>query len=207
MDQKLTLPRFFMNAFFKKALILLLSASIIGLTIFFSLGFLVSQYESKPEKVDVIIVLGGDDGLRVEQGGKLYNAGYAPNILVTGIDIRYYRPSQPNWRERRLMELGVPETAITVDTRSETTWEEAVNSVETMTEKGWKSAIVVSDPPHMFRLFHTWSKAARGTQKKFILVSTKPEWWHTLLWWGNKTSYRFVISEVQKSLYYALVHF
>ncbi len=196
-----------MNAFFKKSLILLLSASIIGLTIFFSLGFLVSQYESKPEKADVIIILGGDDGLRVEQGGKLYNAGYAPNILVTGIDIRYYRPSQPNWRERRLMELGVPETAITVDTRSETTWEEAVNSVDTMTEKGWNSAIVVSDPPHMFRLFHTWSKAVGETQKKFILVSTKPEWWHPLLWWGDKTSYRFVISEVQKSLYYALVHF
>lgn len=196
-----------MNAFFKKSLILLLTASIIGLTAFFSLGSLVSHYGGKPEKADVIIVLGGDDGLRVEQGGELYKAGYAPNILVTGIDSRYYRPSQPNWRERRLMELGIPEKAIIVDTRSETTWEEALNSVETMTKKGWKSAIVVSDPPHMFRLYHTWSIAVKDSPKQFTLVSTKPDWWHPLLWWGNKTSYRFVLSEVQKNLYYALVHF
>lgn len=196
-----------MKALFKKTLALLLTASILGLTAFFSLGYLVSYHAGKPEKADVIIVLGGDDGLRVEHGGRLYKEGYAPNILVTGIDIRYYKPSQPNWRERRLMEAGVPENAIFIDTRSETTWEEARNSVEMMTEKDWKSAIVVSDPPHMFRLHHTWNKAAEGSHKNIVLVSTQPEWWHPLLWWSNKTSYRFVISEVQKSLYYALVHF
>lgn len=196
-----------MNAFLKKTLILLLSASVIGLTVFFSLGFLVSYHGGKPEKADVIIILGGDDGLRVEKGGELYNEGYALNILVTGIDSRYYKPTQPNWRERRLQELGIPETAIGVDTRSETTWEEALNSVETMTEKGWKRAIVVSDPPHMFRLYHTWSRAVESSPKKIILVSTKPEWWHPMFWWSNNTSYRFVVSEVQKSFYYAIVHF
>ncbi|MCG8345465.1 MAG: YdcF family protein [Chlorobiales bacterium] len=196
-----------MSAFFKKSLILLFAASIIGLTAFFSLGSLVSHYEGKPEKANVIIVLGGDDGLRVEQGGELYKAGYAPNILVTGIDRKYYRPSYPDWREKRLMELGIPEEAILVDVWSETTWDEARNSVKMMSKKGWKSAIVVSDPPHMFRLYHTWSRAMEGSPKKFVLVSTKPQWWNPLLWWSNKTSYRFVVSEVQKNLYYAVVYF
>ena len=196
-----------MTACFKKTMMLLLSASIIGLAAFFSLGLLISYHAGTPEKADVIVVLGGDDGLRVEHGGKLYNEGYAPNILVTGIDQKYYTPSQPNWRELRLMEAGIPEKAIIIDTSSETTWEEALNSVEMMKEKGWKSAIVVSDPPHMFRLYHTWNKAIEGSSKKIMLVSTKPEWWHPLLWWSNKTSYRFVVSEVQKNLYYALVHF
>ncbi|WP_294347273.1 YdcF family protein [Prosthecochloris sp.] len=198
---------FVMKAFFKKILTLLVIASIIGVTAFSSLGFLVSLYEGTPEKADVIIVLGGDDGLRVKQGGELYKAGYAPNILVTGIDSRYYKPSQPNWRERRLLDIGIPERAIMVDIRSETTWEEAMNSVETMTEKGWKKAIVVSDPPHMFRLHHTWKRAVEDSQKKIILISTQPEWWHPLFWWSNKTSYRFVVSELQKNLYYAVVHF
>lgn len=196
-----------MAAFFKKTMMLLLSASVIGLTVFFSLGFLASYHGGKPEKADVIIVLGGDDGLRVEKGGRLYNEGYAPNVLVTGIDSRYYKPTQPNWRERRLSELGIPEEAILIDTNSETTWEEARNSIERMKQKEWNSAIVVSDPPHMFRLYHTWSRAVEGSSKKIILVPTEPEWWSPLLWWQNKTSYRFVVSEFQKTLYYAFVHF
>lgn len=196
-----------MAAFFKKTMMLLLSASIIGLAVFFSLGFLASYHGGKPEKADVIIVLGGDDGLRVKKGGQLYNDGYAPNILVTGIDSRYYNPTQPNWRERRLSELGIPEEAILIDISSETTWEEARNSVERMKQKKWSRAIVVSDPPHMFRLYHTWNRAVEGSSKKIILVPTEPEWWNAMLWWQNKTSYRFVISEVQKTLYYAFVHF
>ena len=125
-----------MKASLKKTLILLLTASTIGLTSFISLGFLVSYHGGKPKKSDIIIVLGGDDGLRVEQGGELFKAGYARNILVTGIDRKYYRPSYPGWREKRLIKLGIPEEAILVDAWSETTWDEALNSVEMMSEKG-----------------------------------------------------------------------
>ena len=196
-----------MKAFFKKTLLLLFMASIIGLAAFFSLGFLVSHYEGKPEKADVIIVLGGDDGLRVEKGGELYKAGYAPHILVTGIDSRYYRPSKPNWRERRLIQFGIPEKAINIDTTSETTWDEALNSVETMKKNGWSKAIVVSDPPHMLRLYYTWNRALEGSSQTVVLVSTRPEWWDPLLWWDNRTSYKFVISEIQKNIYYSVVYF
>ncbi len=195
-----------MKAFFKQTLIALLAAGAIGGTFFLSLGLLVSHHESKPEKADVIVVLGGDNGPRVEKGGELYKAGYAPHVLVTGIDSRYYRSSRPDWRERRLKELGIPEKAISVDTKSETTWDEALNSVETMKQKGWSRAIVVSDPPHMLRLHYTWSKAVEGSSKSFVLVSTRPDWWQPMLWWNNETSRRFVISEVQKNIYYAIVH-
>lgn len=196
-----------MKASLNKALLLLLTASIIGGTFFLSLGVLVSRYDSKPEKADVIIVLGGDDGLRIEKGGELYNMGYAPHVLLTGIDPKYYRQEKPNWREKRLHEFGIPKKAINVDIRSETTWDEALNSVEIMTQKGWKSAIVVSDPPHMLRLHNTWKRAFKRSSKTFILVATAPEWWHPILWWRNETSYRFVTSEIKKNLYYAVVYF
>jgi len=196
-----------MKAFLKKAFLLLLTSSVIGGIVFAGLGFLVSSYESKPEKADVIIVLGGDDGPRVDKGGRLFNAGFAPNVVLTGIDSRYYRPSRPNWRERRLTEAGVPKKAINVDTSSETTWEEALNSVAMMKEKGWNSAIVVSDPPHMLRLHSTWKRAFKGSSKSFILVATSPEWWEPLFWWQNETSYRFVISEIKKNVYYRVVYF
>ncbi len=196
-----------MKLFLKLALFFLLSISAVAGISFLSLGFLVSQHASNPEKSDVIIVLGGDNGLRVRKGAELYRAGYANHIILTGIDERFYRPAHPNWRERRMITLGVPKNAMKVDTKSKTTWEEAENTSKTMKKNGWESAIVVSDPPHMLRLHQTWSRAFEGSSKKFILVSTSPKWWDRVLWWKNKQSYQFVISEIKKNLFYAAVHY
>ena len=196
-----------MKGFIKLTIIVLLSTSALAITFFLSLGLLVSRYAGTPEKTDVIIVLGGDNGLRVNKGAELYNAGYASHVILTGIDERFYHPSHPNWRERRMMELGVPKKAIKVDAKSTTTWEEALNTSNTMEKKGWKSVIVVSDPPHMLRLHQTWKRAFEGSSKKFILVSTKPTWWHPFSWWENNKSYQFVISEIKKNIFYIAVHY
>ena len=196
-----------MRVFFKLILIFLLSVCSAAAIVFLSLGFIVSQHAGNPEKSDVIIVLGGDNGLRVRKGAELYKAGYATHIILTGIDERFYHPNHPNWRERRMMEFGVPKSAIKVDARSTTTWEEAENTSDTMEENGWKSAIVVSDPPHMLRLHQTWSIAFEESSKKFILVPTNPFWWHPLIWWNNDKSYQFVINEIKKNLFYALVYY
>jgi uncharacterized SAM-binding protein YcdF (DUF218 family) len=196
-----------MKLFVKLTLTVLFSVSIAGALFFFSLGFLVSLHASLPEKSDVIIVLGGDNGLRVRKGAELYSAGYASNVILTGIDERFYHRGHPNWRERRMIAFGVPKKAIKIDSKSKTTWEEAENTSKTMNEKGWKSAIVVSDPPHMLRLHQTWSKAFEGSSKKFILVPTNPSWWHKALWWKNRQSYQFVINEIKKNLFYAAIYY
>lgn len=196
-----------MKAVIKYFLLFIIIASSLCATLYLGLGVLVSCYASKPVNADVIIVLGGDSGLRVKRGAELFKAGYAKSILLTGIDSRYYQPSHPNWRERKLMALGVPKNAINVDTWSETTWEEAENAADTMDKMGWKTALIVSDPPHMLRLHQCWAKAFAGTSKHFILVPTSPEWWNPILWWENKVSYRFVISEVKKNVFYLVMYY
>lgn len=196
-----------MKPFFKLILFFIFSISISAALLFLSLGLLVSQHASNPEKSDVIIVLGGDNGLRVRKGAELYKAGYSSHIILTGIDERFYHPGHPNWRERRMIALGIPKKAIKVDTKSKTTWEEAENTSNTMEKNGWKSAIVVSDPPHMLRLHQTWSRAFKGSSKKIILVSTNPSWWHRIIWWKNRQSYQFVISEIKKNLFYAAIYY
>ena len=196
-----------MKRFIKLALIFCLSAGTAAALFFLSLGILVSQHATNPEKSDVIVVLGGDSGLRVRKGAELYNAGYAAHVVLTGIDERFYRPAHPNWRERRMRELGVPKKAIIIDAKSKTTWDEAINTSKTMESNGWQRAIVVSDPPHLLRLHQTWSRAFEGSPKTFILVSTNPLWWHRVLWWKDRESYQFVISEIKKNIFYAAVHY
>ncbi|MDP8306352.1 MAG: YdcF family protein [Candidatus Chlorobium antarcticum] len=189
------------------ALRLFLLITAIGALGFFFLGFLVSFHAAAPVISDVIIVLGGDSGRRVKHGAELYKAGYGSSVVLTGIDKRFYRKGHLNWRERRMKALGVPLKAVLVDTESETTWDEAVNSIALMKKKGWQSALVVSDPPHMLRLQKTWKTAFEGTDRTFVLTATKPEWWDPLLWWKNPISYRFVISEVKKNLFYAVMYY
>jgi uncharacterized SAM-binding protein YcdF (DUF218 family) len=196
-----------MIRFLKKAIRFCFWTSATVAITFTSLGVLVSHYASEPEKADVIVVLGGDNGLRVAKGAALYRAGYAEHIILTGIDGRFYRPNHPNWRERRMMVLGVPREAIKVDATSQTTWEEAVNTANMMEQKGWRSAIIVSDPPHLLRLYQTWSRAFKRSSKRFLLVPTAPSWWHQIFWWRTDKSYQFVISEIQKNLFYVVVHY
>ncbi|MEI6691844.1 MAG: YdcF family protein [Chlorobium sp.] len=196
-----------MKVLFKLALYFFGSVLVAAAIFFLSLGFIVSQHAGNPEKCDVIIVLGGDNGLRVRKGAELFKAGYASHIILTGIDERFYNPNHPNWRERRTMMLGVPKKAIEVDALSSTTWEEAENTSDTMEDRGWKSALVVSDPPHLLRLYQTWSKAFEGSSKKFILVPTSPAWWHKVFWWGNEKSFQFVMNEIKKNLFYAVVYY
>jgi uncharacterized SAM-binding protein YcdF (DUF218 family) len=196
-----------MKAVVKFACKAFLTLTAAALLIFITLGFVVSHYSRSPKKADVIVVLGGDNGLRIHKGAELYKAGYSRHILLTGIDERFYRPGHPNWRERMIVSLGVPKNAIKVDTSSKTTWEEAVNSSETMKKRGWKSALVVSDPPHMLRLHQTWKKAFEGTTNIFIPVATEPPWWNPLLWWKNRKSFQFVISEMKKNLFYTVMYY
>lgn len=196
-----------MKTFLKFSLIVILTLSALCGALYLGLGYIVSFHASRPAKADLIVILGGDDGLRVRKGAELYRMGYSGNILLTGLDIRYYRANHPNWRERRLMERGVPRKRIIVDTWSQSSWEEAENTAELMDKRGWKSVIVVSDPPHMFRLNRTWKKVFADSEKQFILVSTRPEWWHPLGWWKNEISYRFVISEIKKSIFYLFVYY
>ncbi|MDT9547147.1 MAG: YdcF family protein [Chlorobium sp.] len=196
-----------MKGLFTTLLKLFLLITAVGALGFLCLGFIVSYHGAAPVKSDVIIVLGGDSGRRVQHGASLYKEGYGARVLLTGIDRRFYRKGHLNWRERRMKALGVPLNAVLIDTQSETTWEEAVNSSALMKKRGWRTALVVSDPPHMLRLQKTWETAFEGTGFTFVLTATKPEWWDPFIWWRNPISYRFVISEVKKNLFYAVMYY
>jgi uncharacterized SAM-binding protein YcdF (DUF218 family) len=196
-----------MKAFIKFAIVTLVSIIITAVFLFAGLGFIVSYFAGKPEKSDVIVVLGGDNGLRIRKGAELYKAGYADYILLTGIDEQFYRPGHPNWREKLIVSLGVPKKAVKVDTKSKTSWEEALNASETMNREDWQKALVVSDPPHMLRLHQTWKKAFDGTSRTFILVSTNPPWWDPVCWWKEKKSFQFVINEMKKNMFYSIMYY
>ena len=136
--------------------------------------------------------------------------GGGPERFATGLELAKSRNTQslllihPALGQVKMARatLGVDGAAVFTEERSISSLDEAVYSRAWMETKGVKQVLVVSDPPHMLRLWYTWSRVFSGSELRFSLVPTHPAWWSTWRWWANDKSRFFVGSEALKLVYY-----
>ena len=114
----------------------------------------------RAQTADCIIVLGA----RVHAGGKassslrervvkaveLYHAGHSAQLIFTG-GLGDHPPEEARVAAQLARSLGVPQSAITLEPQSHSTWENAVNAARLCRARGWQRVIVVSDPFHLWR--------------------------------------------------------
>ena len=181
--------------------LLLIVAPVAG---FLGAGHFLEAPAQSPVKADLMVALGGDNGARADRVLELYREGFAPRILLTGPEGAYskIRPSLLRWRTRYLIEEGVPEKALLIDSRAKSSWEEAVNALQLMREMKLDRVLVVSDPPHMRRLSWVWGKVFAGSGKEFVLVASYMEDWDVAHWWRTSANAQFVFGEYIKLAYY-----
>ena len=163
---------------------------------------------SAPAQADLMVVLGGDSGDRVLIAARLYAAGIAPRVLITGLEEspREVRRAYLHWREQVLAEAGVPPERLEHDAESNNSWEEAVNTRRLMQARGWRRVLVVSDPYHMRRLSWTWRRVFEGSGLEYSLVAASPAFWKPDEWWRDEKSGQAVIVEYIKLAYYLAKH-
>ena len=168
----------------------------LALTGFFSAGVLVSAPAEVPRPVDVVVVLGGEGGVdgRYARGRDLVLAGYSKRLMLV-----YPSPAQVKDAKTK-----VPGLEIVASTQGPGSWGEAIEVRERMQAGGLRTAMVVSDPPHMLRLRYTWGSVLRGTGLHYTLVATSPPWWPGWRWWRNQQASDFVGNEVLKLGYYVV---
>ena len=102
---------------------------------------------------------------RLEHALQLYHHGIAPMILTLGGSEPGDAYSEGQVGELFLMANGVPERSIIAETESRNTEEQAQRIVEIARTNGFRTAVVVSDPTHMFRIheicraegLHVWT--------------------------------------------------
>lgn len=178
---------------------------------FLSLFFLVRQAGSyvsgpvdTPTKADLIVTLGGDAGERIVQASNLYVGRYAPRVLLTGLEFgsEQTRGHYLEWRTAFLLEQMVPRDVIYFDLQSRNTWEEARNTRRLMETNGWRTVLVVSDPPHLRRLSWVWGKVFDGSPLQYRLVAAPMAAWDAPHWWRHEASAQFVLMELIKLAYY-----
>jgi uncharacterized SAM-binding protein YcdF (DUF218 family) len=112
------------------------------------------------QAADAIVVLGA----RVQADGQpgsdltsrtyhavdLWLAGYAPHIICTG-GFKNERLSAAAVCRRFAVELGVPADRIYLADGSSNTIEDAASTAQVMAAQGWRKAILVSHPLHLYR--------------------------------------------------------
>jgi uncharacterized SAM-binding protein YcdF (DUF218 family) len=123
----------------------------------------------RAQAADVIIVLGA--GLRRDNtpgpaltrrtlhGANLWKQGLAPVIICAGGKPGNRTRSEADACAELLRGQGIPDSAIILEERSRSTEENALYSRELMDARGWQTAILVSDPYHLFRANDIFSGA------------------------------------------------
>jgi uncharacterized SAM-binding protein YcdF (DUF218 family) len=125
-------------------------------------------YVDQTRPADVIIVLGsqvtrnGQPGAslarRAAHAASLYKQGYAGYVLCTG-GIGDNPPSEARAGCGRVMELGVPQSAIVYEEQAHSTEENAAFSAKIMRDRGWRTAILATDGFHLFRAMWMFQRA------------------------------------------------
>ena len=108
---------------------------------------------------DVIVVLGaqvrgGQPGpsltRRTRHGVQLFQVGLASRFLCTG-GLGTVPPTEARAACDLAQSLGVPASAIVLEEQAHSTEESALYTAAILRERGWTSAIVVTDAYHLFR--------------------------------------------------------
>ena len=109
---------------------------------------------------DVVVLLGGGSNNRIVHAFRIYRAGKAPVILISGGML----PWETGVTEAQqiadfLVELGAPRSALILENKSQTTRENAVNTAAIFKAYGWQHGILVTSGLHMPRALAAFQKA------------------------------------------------
>ncbi|NQU16564.1 MAG: YdcF family protein [Candidatus Saganbacteria bacterium] len=163
-------------------------------------GFLIVQDDLK--KADAIIVLSGDgNGERMEQGAKLYKDGYAKYVLISGGQL-YWKITYADIIRQHAESLGVPRSAILVEDRSESTYENAKLSIPALVDKKIKSIILVTSPTHTRRAIRTFRRLFNPAGIEVIVYPVQKSRFSKKGWWRRHEDTQLVVFEYIKLIGY-----
>jgi len=169
-------------------------------------------YESQLSPCDAIAVLGGGGWRRVEKAAELYQAGYAPDIVIC---LPIDAPPDIPYRDLIVMEgricaailqqRGVPaEWTHWSEEPFYSTYAEAAFLKNWMLDNNRESILVVSGLFQSRRAKWTMARMFRGTEIDILMAPAPEEIYSASDWWTNEEGVVTVENEYLKSGYYLI---
>ena len=132
--------------------------------------FIALMQNQSPKSADAIILLQGDGLSRAAHTAKLFHAGVAPVIVLTGgADDVTYGSIPSRELKAAIVDLKVPEAAFLFEETSTHTRAEADRAMELAKENNWKSVIIVTSPHHKYRAYLTFLQAMKDAALDLVL--------------------------------------
>ncbi|GAA4805946.1 YdcF family protein [Actinomycetospora chlora] len=159
------------------------------------------------QPVDMIVVLGAAqyDGrpspvfrARLQHALELYEEGVAPRIVTVGGAAAGDAFTEAQAGEQWLVENGVPGQALLPVDEGRDTFESFEAVADVAEQRGWESAVLVSDPWHSLRsrtmADDVGLEATTSPTKRGPVVQTR------------ETQFRYIVRETGALIYYHLTH-
>jgi len=144
---------------------------------------------------DALIVLGGEPSARPAEAARLYRAGVAPLVYVSGV-------GDATSNKRVLVDNGVPENAIRIEPSSFSTYTNAKFLKPLLIRDGIRSALIVTSPFHTRRALATFRKVI--PEIRFGVTEASIGWWSQPE--GQSDLERFALIEFLKTAEYAMIY-
>lgn len=169
----------------------------------------VSDYlfiQDDPSPADLIFVFGGRRPERAQKAVELYNQGLAPQILISGGDNRGTNVTEAEALKKLVVEAGVPNSAILLETESTNTLESVEKSTRLIEERiGWgnvKAVILVTSPAKMKRAKQTVARHIPREVKIYCVPDGRTDIAKDN-WWTSEEGREAVFRELEKVRVYA----
>jgi uncharacterized SAM-binding protein YcdF (DUF218 family) len=162
-------------------------------------------FEKPVQKADVMVVLSGDNGERIEAAVELYKKGYSRKILMAGGG-KYFGHYYSEYMKNYALELGVPKRAVIEERNALSTFENAAFLIPMIKEKKWQNILIVTSKYHTRRAYKIFEKVlihdAKLKVNIFILGSDDKIDYQK--WWKNHESAEYILIEWAKTIVYAV---
>ena len=145
----------------------------------------------------IVAVSGGDTAARTNEAIKLYQNGWAKYIIFSGAAADKSGPSNAAVMKRQAVSAGVPTEAILLETRSETTEQNAANTAQLLNKHAIKTVILVTSAYHQRRAAIEFQKSAPSITVRSHPVAEDRQW-HGGGWWLTPTGWSLALQEIVK---------
>lgn len=162
------------------------SVFLFGIVVFFNAGRWLDVTE-KPIKSDIVVCLGGGTIERVKKSIEMIEEGYVDKMLLLG----------ESWYNQPYIKEHYTTLPMEIDESSKNTEEEVLFIKQYMKKYNYKSALIVTDPPHSARVkVLLWLYTDKNLE--YHIVGSDVSWWSVNSYYKNKKAYSFVWHEMVK---------
>jgi uncharacterized SAM-binding protein YcdF (DUF218 family) len=176
----------------------IISAAILSLLL--SIGYYLSPQSSLQISDAIVAISGGDTQARTTEAIKLYDQGWSKHIIFSGAAFDPISPSNALVMAKAAEAAGVPSSAITIESNSMDTAENAVDVGRIIKAKGYHKIILVTSPYHQRRASILFKRSV-GPDVVVLNQSSIDPAWRRSDWWATSYSTDLTLSELAKTLY------